>query len=107
MLQLSELAVTVPDSASTEATVDLRFLFFLAGLVCFFVPTILLATPERRNGNLVSMLSAGCFAIAGELLRGIMTLTNMRGYRVAFPVFCVATVTTLAAVLIGLPGSGA
>ena len=75
-------------------------------MLCFAWSAILLIPRGNRLGNLVGMLGAGSAVLSGELLRGLMTLTNMRGYRIAAPVFATAALVAFIAVVVGIPGAG-
>ena len=97
---------TEPQPSGTDVSPNLRLPFAIGGGVCFAV-SALLFIPERRTGNIVAMCGALATVVAAELMRGLMTLTNIRGYRVALPVFAVATLSCFIANAAGIPGSGA
>jgi hypothetical protein len=93
-------------SSDAQASSQLRLPFVLAGLVAFATAGLLFVDVDRRDGNIVAMCGSVALMTAGELIRGIMTLTNIRGYRVVLPVYIVATLSAFVVVAVNTPGAG-
>ena len=84
----------------------LRVAFVLGGFLAFALAFPTLIPSTGRGGNVTALCACLGLALTGELARGLMTLTNIRGHRVLLPVVAVATLTAFIAVAVGLPGSG-
>ncbi len=84
----------------------LRAPFVLGGFLAFTLAFPTLIPSTGRGGNVTALCACLGLALTGELARGFMTLTNIRGHRVLLPVVAVATLTAFIAVAVGLPGSG-
>ena len=84
----------------------LRAAFVLGGFVAFAMSFPTLIPAQGRAGNVTALCACVGLALAGELMRGVMLLTNIRGHRVLLPVTAVATVTAFVAVVAGVPGGG-
>ena len=70
------------------------------------VAAALLLQPDSHEGIAAALVCAVATAVTAELLRGVMTVTTVTGYRVTLPVQVVAAACCLGAVLGKLPGSG-
>jgi hypothetical protein len=92
--------------ASAPAWTRLRAAFAVGGLAALGAASITLVPSSGRHVNLVALVSAVGLAITAEAVRGVLVLTNIRGHRVLAPMFATATLVALAAVAVGVPGSG-
>ena len=106
-LVVALLWAQAPGSKPADAPLaHLKWWFSAAGLLCFGISTGLLYPADRRGSNIVALCGGVALAVTAELLRSVMVLSNVRGYRVPAVAFAVAAVATYVSAAAGIPGSG-